>query len=235
MQYICLECGYNMVGYYPDVCPFCGTRNHNFISISEAEKKFKVKKKHITKEIIQLNSYPSLGYEHSSFTFEADGKKIWIDCPSSYDKSAPKSDIILFTHNHFLGCSNLYSEFHSSQIFIHKLDSEHELCKNFSFDKTFDQNFKIGNLEIYHIGGHTPGFSFYIYRNTIFICDYVFLKKDQLEFNPFGNQEETLKGAIRMQKILDSNTNELDLVCAYNYVSEYKDWKKKFDTLLSTH
>jgi hypothetical protein len=39
-------------------------------------------------------------------------------------------------------------------------------------------------IEAFHIDGHTPGFTFYIFEETLFICDYVFLDGDSLKFNP---------------------------------------------------
>ena len=86
-------------------------------------------------------------------------------------------DVIMFTHHHFLGASNLYRQLFSSQVYIHKLDSTHRICQAFTFDKTFENNFTEGDIEAFHIDGHTPGFTFYIFEDVLLICDYVFFKK----------------------------------------------------------
>ena len=36
-QYVCLVCGFNMVGYYPDKCPFCGVSKEEFITLLPKE------------------------------------------------------------------------------------------------------------------------------------------------------------------------------------------------------
>ncbi|MEE9605187.1 MAG: MBL fold metallo-hydrolase, partial [Candidatus Scalindua sp.] len=34
-QYVCTVCGFNMVGYYPDECPFCGALREKLITSEE--------------------------------------------------------------------------------------------------------------------------------------------------------------------------------------------------------
>ena len=29
-QYVCLVCGFNMIGFHPDRCPFCGEAKNHF-------------------------------------------------------------------------------------------------------------------------------------------------------------------------------------------------------------
>ncbi len=31
-QYVCTICGFNMIGYYPEYCPFCGAPNTVFLT-----------------------------------------------------------------------------------------------------------------------------------------------------------------------------------------------------------
>lgn len=35
-QYVCLVCGFNMIGFHPDNCPFCGAAQRHFISEAPA-------------------------------------------------------------------------------------------------------------------------------------------------------------------------------------------------------
>ena len=55
----------------------------------------------------RYNTVPKLGYEHTAYRLVADGTIFLIDCPSTFDRSLPQIDTIIFTHHHFLGASNL--------------------------------------------------------------------------------------------------------------------------------
>ncbi|MEJ2251502.1 MAG: MBL fold metallo-hydrolase [Candidatus Lokiarchaeota archaeon] len=39
-QYVCEVCGFNIIGYYPSRCPFCGASNENFITAKECSEKY---------------------------------------------------------------------------------------------------------------------------------------------------------------------------------------------------
>lgn len=78
--------------------------------------------------------------------------------------------------------------------------------------------------------GHTPGFTFYIFENILLICDYVFVQKEGMIFNPYGPQRETRECAFIIDKILQNR--EISKVCGYNYVLEYREWRDKFNGLL---
>lgn len=174
-QYVCTVCGYNIVGYYPDFCPFCGASKEKFITDEECSEKYKVVGTSVNRKVIRLNSVPALGLEHAAYHIEKEEKTFWIDCPSCFDKSLKPTDAILFTHHHFLGASNLYRDFFHAQVRIHTLDSTHTICNAFTFDITFNENFIEQGIQAFHIGGHTPGFTCYIFNDTFFICDNVFL------------------------------------------------------------
>jgi glyoxylase-like metal-dependent hydrolase (beta-lactamase superfamily II) len=231
-QYVCTVCGYNMVGYYPTRCPFCGAGRERFITSEECSRKFQVKGTPVNENVTRLNSVPALGIEHAAYRVETEGKAFWIDCPSSLDKGLKPADVLMFTHHHFLGASNQYRELFSCQVRIHKLDSAHDLCRGFPFDVTFEQNFKEDGIEAFHIDGHTPGFSLYIFEDLLFICDYVFLQDGGMIYNPYGPRDETLAGGEKIRKILDGR--DIRQVCGYNYVAEYTDWKKRFGELLGS-
>ncbi len=109
-QYVCLVCGFNMVGYYPDECPFCGAARENFITSEECSARYKVISARVNDKVTRLNSQPALGIEHAAYRIETGEGSCWRDCPSSFDASLKPADTIIFTHHHFLGASNLYRD-----------------------------------------------------------------------------------------------------------------------------
>lgn len=218
-----------MVGYHPDKCPFCGASKKKFITANECYARFSVKSVSVNKKVTQLNSVPPLGLEHSAYSIETDNKTYWIDCPSSFDDCLKPMDVIIFTHHHFLGASNLYREYFSSRVSIHELDSVHNICQAFTFDNTFRENFTENGIEAFHIDGHTPGFTFYIFDGTLFVCDYVFIKEGKMVYNPFGPKKETRHGGIKLKNVIENRN--INVVCGYNYVIDYSIWKAMFDNL----
>ncbi|GAB61044.1 MAG: MBL fold metallo-hydrolase [Candidatus Jettenia sp.] len=230
-QYVCIVCGYNMVNYHPDFCPFCGAPKKKFITSEECSTRFKVEGTLINEKVTRLNSVPPLGLEHAAYRIETGGKVFWVDCPSCFDRNLKTADVITFTHHHFLGASNQYRNFFHSQVWIHTLDSSHNICRGFTFDTTFKENFVRSYIEAFHIGGHTPGFTLYFLEDVLFICDYVFFKKTDMQFNPFGPQEETKQCAATINNVLQGR--RINNVCGFNYVAEYRDWRERFDRLLS--
>ena len=226
-QFVCLVCGFNMIGFHPDNCPFCGAPKARFITAEECSTRYKVAATPVSDKVTRLNSRPALGLEHAAYRIETSAGPCWIDCPSSFDASLPGVDTILFTHHHFLGASNLYREHFGARINIHQADSRHDICRPFPFDGTFEEDFTHRGLEAFHIDGHTPGFTFYIFEETLFICDYVFLVDDGMRFNPFGPADLTIAGGRRIREHLDGR--QLTTVCGYNYVIDYRDWLRKFE------
>ncbi len=228
-QYVCLICGFNMIGYYPEKCPFCGTSKEKYITSEECSARFSVQSFKVNGKVTRLNSVPSLGLEHSAYRIETTKKTYWIDCPSSFDNRLKPVDVITFTHHHFLGASNQYREHFSSNVCIHKLDSTHKICQAFTFDKTFQENFTEDGIETFHIDGHTPGFTFYIFDDTLFVCDYVFIKNGKMLYNPFGPEMNTREGGAKLKGIIENR--DINIVCGYNYVLDYAEWRAKFDKL----
>ncbi len=228
-QYVCTICGFNMVGYHPEHCPFCGAPKKAFLTSEECSGKFRVEKKAVNEKVLRLNSVPKLGLEHSAYRIETGRKSFWIDCPSCFDKDLPPVDVIQFTHHHFLGASNQYRLLFSSRVLIHKLDSEHRLSRAFTFDGLFEEGFADDGIEAFHVDGHTPGFTFYIFEDILFICDYVHIYRDEMIFNPFGPKHETRKGGMKIRKILKER--DIRTVCGFNYVKSYSYWIEKFDAL----
>ncbi len=231
-QYVCKVCGYNLIGYYPNRCPFCGALRENFISSEECSQNYKIIKFKVNNKIERLNSFPSLGLEHAAYSIEIDNKLIWIDCPSTFKANLERMDKILFTHHHFLGASNLYREYYTAFVWIHIRDSEHHIAKKHPFDKKFENNFNIDGIEAFHIDGHTPGFTFYIFEDVLFVCDYLIPRNDSFIFNPYGPSENTIEGAKKLKKIIENCS--FNKVCGFNYVLDFPIWKEKFDLLLNS-
>lgn len=224
-QYVCKSCGYNLIGYYPEFCPFCGASYVNFITAEECSQKYSIVSTKINNKIDRLNSYPKLGLEHSAYCIKIKSKNFWIDSPSTFSKDLELMDKILFTHHHFLGASNLYRAYYTTFIWIHKKDSEHPIASKHPFDKKFEHDFNIEGIESHIINGHTPGFTFYIFEDVLFICDYFFLKKERLILNPYGPAHSTMKGLKKIKEIL--RNRNIKTVCGYNYVLDYNNWNKK--------
>jgi hypothetical protein len=229
-QWVCLQCGYNMIGEMPDVCPFCGARHDRFMPWDEAEKHYRVSAYAINAYVSQLLSVPKLGYEHAAYRIETEEGAVWIDSPSAFNRDLAPVKAILFTHHHFMGASNQYRRIWNSEVWLHDLDAKHRLSALFAIDRRFSDDFAAFGIEAYHSGGHTPGFTFYIYRDVLFICDYVFLEGADLRFNPYGPEQETVKRAQRIHEIVRSRS--LKTVCGYNYVAHFADWLAKFERLI---
>ena len=230
-QYVCTICGFNMIGYYPEYCPFCGAPNTVFLTSEECSNRYSVKGTPVNKNVLRLNSVPKLGLEHSAYRVTTDEKTYWIDCPSCFDNSLSPVDDIIFTHHHFLGASNQYRQLFSSKVRINKLDSVHKISQAFTFDDFLKNNFIENGIEAFHVDGHTPGFMFYIFKDLLFICDYVHIYRDKMIFNPFGPKKKTAAGGQKINEIIKNK--DIKTVCGFDYVQDYPEWKEKFDLLIN--
>ena len=65
-QYVCKVCGFNIIESFPERCPFCSALNANFITAENCSKNYKVLETKVTDKVIQLNSIPPLGLEHTA-------------------------------------------------------------------------------------------------------------------------------------------------------------------------
>lgn len=214
----------------PDVCPFCGARHDQFLSWEETEKKYRVTSYRVNDYVVQLTSVPALGLEHAAYRIEMEDHALWIDCPSAFNRSLDPVSSIFFTHPHFMGASNQYRGLYLAKVYLHALDAENPLIKSFSVDERFTVNFEKNGLEAFHIGGHTPGFTFYIYRDVLFICDYAFPPGPEMQLNPHGPGDETLRGAQSILEIIKDR--KLKAVCGYNYVAWFQDWFSNFERIV---
>jgi len=230
-QFVCEICGYNMIGYLPNNCSFCGASKDNFITAEICSKKYSIKKEKVTNRVFSLRSSPKLGLEHLAYSIISNNQEIWIDCPSTFQASLDRMDKILFTHHHFLGASNIYRSYYTAFIWIHQYDTQNFLAQNHSFDKLFLENFELDGIEAFHVNGHTQGFTLYIFEDVLFVCDYVFLIKERMRLNPYGSKKSTAQGAFKIKEIIKNE--DFSKVCGYNYVEDYSDWNEKFEELLT--
>jgi hydroxyacylglutathione hydrolase len=67
LQYVCQNCGYNMAGYHPDFCPFCGATKDRFLSAEENSERRHIEGTRINESVTRINSVPALGYEHAAY------------------------------------------------------------------------------------------------------------------------------------------------------------------------
>lgn len=229
-QWVCLQCGYNMIGEMPEFCPFCGAGHDRFMAWGDAENTYRITPHAVNSVVTQLLSVPRLGLEHAAYRIESEAGDVWIDSPSAFNRNLAPIAAILFTHHHFLGASNQYRHIWHSEVWLHELDAKHRLVTLFDIDRRFKGDFTAYGIQGYHIGGHTPGFTFYIYQDVLFICDYVFLTADGMHFNPYGPEQETRKQAKRILQIVADKA--LKTVCGYNYVADFGEWITKFESLV---
>ncbi|OQK18213.1 MBL fold metallo-hydrolase [Methyloprofundus sedimenti] len=229
-QWVCLQCGYNMIGEMPDICPFCGARHDQFLPWGEVELRYCVTTHPVNNTVSQLLSVPKLGLEHAAYRIETEQGAVWIDSPSAFNRELAPVKAIFFTHHHFLGACNQYRRLWHAEVWLHDLDAKHRLSALFNIDRRFSDDFSVFGLNAYHTGGHTPGFTFYIYQDVLFICDYVFLVDTDMHFNPHGPNQATRECAQRIYDIIIGKP--LNTVCGYNYVANFTDWLIKFEHLL---
>jgi hydroxyacylglutathione hydrolase len=95
-QFVCTACGFNMVGFYPKRCRFCGATPDNFISVEECSAKYRVQSLPVNDKVTQLKSIPQLGYEHAAYQINTGDAVIWIDCPSSFDIDSADTQLPIF-------------------------------------------------------------------------------------------------------------------------------------------
>ncbi len=231
-QYVCKVCGFNIIGYFPERCPFCGALNVNFITAENCSENYKVLETKITDKVIRLNTTPPLGLEHAAYGIKTENQTIWIDCPSTFDSSLEKMDKIIFTHHHFLGASNLYRSYNTAFVWIHIEDSKHDMSQKHTFDKRFDTDFQLSGIKAFHINGHTPGFTFYTYENIVFICDYVSLSEGRMKFNPYGPLRKTIEGGKLIKKLLENGNYQK--VCGFDYDVAFSEWSSLLNDLLNS-
>ena len=232
-QWVCLVCGYNMVGEMPEVCPFCGARHDSFLTWEETERRFRVTPSRVNDSVMQLLSVPRLGLEHAAYRIETGGEAVWIDCPSAFNRDLAPVKAIYFTHRDFMGASNQYRAAWGAEVAIHARDAAHPLARPFPVDRRFEAGFHDGELEAIPIGGHTPGFTVYIFRDVLFVCDFAFPPGPEMRLNPYSTTEMRAK-AEDLKALLARRAEGLKIVCGYNYVVAFEAWRSDFERMLAT-
>ena len=231
-QWVCVVCGYNMIGEIPDVCPFCGARHDKFVTAVEAERSYRVTSTRVNERITQLISVPRLGIEHAAYRIETDGAPIWIDCPSAFNRELEPVSAIYFTHKDFMGACNQFRDLWDAKVGIHARDAENRLARQFPVDDAFTGGFEVNGLEAIHIGGHTPGFTMYVFENVLFACDFAFPPGPEMRLNPYSDMDAIRISARNVQAMIDDRSDTLTTVCGYNYVVDLDAWRGDFDRLL---
>jgi hydroxyacylglutathione hydrolase len=229
-QYVCTVCGYNMIGARPDRCPFCGARHDKIAASAEISRRHRVIATPVNSDVSQLKSSPRLGLEHAAYRIDADGGSVWIDCPSAFNPDLPAVDAILFTHKDFIGAANQYKKNWGAEVWLHSADAEISEVSRHSVDHKFADNFEKFGIQGIHIGGHSPGFTVYIWKDILFVCDYVYPPGEGMKLNPHGDRDATQDGAGKLADVISAHT--LNTVCGYNYVVDFITWQSAFQRLI---
>ena len=222
-QWVCIPCGYNMIGEMPEVCPFCGARHDRFVTWDVAETTYRVTAKPVTDTVTQLRSVPRLGIEHAAYRIESGDKAVWIDCPSAFNRDLDPVSDIYFTHKDFLGASNQYRALWGARVHLHEAETDHPLVAAFPVDDVFTGDFEADGLKAFHIGGHTPGWTAYLFEDVLFACDYAFPPGASMRLNPFGDKAATRARAPRLLDLVEAHRPRL--VAGYNYVEDASNWR----------
>ena len=229
-QWVCTVCGYNMVGARPDRCPFCSAPHDKMLDSAVTSRRYRVTATPVNETVAQLKSRPRLGLEHAAYRIDAEGGSVWIDCPSAFNSDLPAVDAILFTHKDFIGAANQYKELWNAEVWLHAADAElSDVCRH-SVDHPFAEDFEKFGVRGVHIGGHSPGFTVYIWQDTLFVCDYVYPPGAGMKLNPHGKRDPTREGAGRLADLLSGQP--LSTVCGYNYAVPFADWQTAFLRLI---
>lgn len=229
-QWVCTVCGYNMIGVMPEVCPFCGARHEHFVDWETAERTYRVTATPVNDYVTQLLSVPRLGLEHAAYRVQTEQGAVWIDCPSAFNRDLDPVVAIFFTHKDFMGASNQYRQLWRAEVYLHALDAANKLVESFPIDHAFTGDFNAYGIEAFHIGGHSPGWTLYIYRDVLFACDYAFPPGAAMRLNPHDPQEETRQRGKRILQVVSDR--QLAAVCGYNYVIPFKQWLADFECAL---
>ena len=229
-QWVCVPCGYNMIGEMPEVCPFCGARHDRFVSWDVGEETYRVAETPVADGVAQLRSRPRLGLEHACYRVETAGGPVWIDCPSAFNRTLDPVGHIFFTHKDFMGASNQYRAQWNAKVHIHAAETANPLAAMFPVDDAFTGDFTSHGLEAFHIGGHTEGFTVYLYGDILFACDYAFPPNGAMRLNPYGDSAGIARKGRRLLAIVRERTPRL--VAGYNYVADGAEWLALFEGAL---
>ncbi len=227
-SFVCTGCGYNAVDNIPVRCPFCYADSDKFLKSEQTPHLYNISMVKVTDSVSQLITQPGIGTR--AYRLETTDGPVWIDCPSVFDNKLEPVDAILYSHGDFMGASDLYRDYWAAETYLHEADCSHPLAVDHQVDHAFRGDFKRGSLEAWHLAGHTPGFTAYIDDDALFICDYIFGFGPDMKLNVFGNPDEIRAGILRLLDVIGER--QLSVVCGYNYVTNYPQWRQHLLNLL---
>ena len=73
----------------------------------------------------------------------------------------------------------------------------------------------------FHIAGHTPGFTAYLWLDVLFACDYAFAPDDTMRRNPYRDRVRIVNRGRRLR-----------LVAGYSFIADGKAWTRGFEAAL---
>lgn len=229
-QWVCTVCGYNARGSRPAQCAFCSAPGKKMLNSDRAQRLYTVKSLPVRDRVKQLRSAPVLGLDHAAYRIETDEGAVLIDCPAIFCASVEPADVILFTHKDFIGAADLYRKAWNCEVCLHRADAELSEVSQYIVTQRFEGDFTTHGVRGFHIGGHSPGFTIYIWRDILFICDYAYPAGLGMKLNPHGPREATRDGAGRLADVIAGR--ELRTVCGYNYVADFAPWQHEFTKLV---
>ena len=232
-QWVCLVCGYNMIGEKPEKCPFCGAPSSKFIASEECTERYEINPVQVHPKVQQLKSSPKLGMEHSAYAIKTDEATLWVDCPSSFQQLEVKPDAILFTHCDFMGACNQYQNDSDCRIFLNKADFKYGITKQFQpyITDATEGNFEYKGIEAVHINGHTPGFTAYYYEDICCSCDLAILTEKEDSVNTFRGPYEAV--VIALEKLIkECEKRSSSIVCCWNQAFPFDEFKERVEKII---
>jgi glyoxylase-like metal-dependent hydrolase (beta-lactamase superfamily II) len=184
----------------------------------------------VSEHVSQLRCSPVFGLDHAAYRIETAAGAVLIDCPAVFTRDVDPVDAILFTHKDFVGAANVYRKVWDCDVCLHAADAELSEVAQHSVTLRFEGDYERCGVQGHHIGGHSPGFTVYIWEDMLFICDYAYPGGPGMKLNPHGPREATREGAGRLADIIADH--DLKTVCGYNYTAEIGPWQQAFMRLV---
>ena len=229
-QWVCTVCGYNARGARPAQCAFCSAPGKQMLDSARAQRLYTIKAIPVNDQVKQLRCAPVLGLDHAAYRIDTDEGAVLIDCPAIFCTSVEPAEVILFTHKDFIGAADQYRKAWNCEVCLHQADAELSEASRYSVTQRFDGDFASHGVQGVHIGGHSPGFTVYVWQNILFICDYAYPPGVGMKLNPHGPREATRDGAARLADVIADH--DLKTVCGYNYVADFGSWQQEFMKLV---
>ena len=154
---------------------------------------------------------------------------IWIDCPSQFESGLTPVDAIFFSQRDFTGAAADYHRHWGSRLYMNRHDASYH--KELPFEETPRGNFSLGELQAFHIGGHTPGFTVYRFHKLLFVCDLLFSLDTSFTLNSLGRRDAMHAAARRLLRQI--RHQDIQLVCGYNYAIDFKHWQNALTRCLA--